>query len=539
MAALRVRKERSSSSVEPRPLQHPPAPDPVAAPGVAAGPCAAHEQPEQIAICPPPPREMKGGTGMTNPKLSTFLLVFRHEPRLQPVQTAHGWLRRQPAPATQRHVSPPRKGFESRLCPTSQHSSGLTGTNQAGEAASDPSTLLGRARGAADEPPATPAAESGRWVVAEDAAYAGQPEQDQEQTPQALCPPGCGCQPRANAPGTAPAPRQLAGRCFAHGSPPARWQADARLPGVGAGKCYAAWESTLQTRRKAKGRDGSAKGLRRGLLGTIGPPAPPVTGAAQPGHPVPPGSPRFYPSQAHGFPRFFPVLPSPGTRWFPVPPGAAQPEHLVPPGSSRCCPARTLGSSPVLPGAAPPGHRALPGSSRCCPARALGSPPGSSRCCPARAPGSSRFFPVLPRPSTRLAPVLPGAAPPGHSALPRFPPCPARPRRCSSRSPGSSRSLAAPPTLDRRFLPVPPLSPAPPPPARSLPPAPLLPEQKAISAPRAPRPARAPPPPRSRVADWSARTPVSPRGSPSPAPAGRVYPLAIGGGAATPPPDGR
>lgn len=38
---------------------------------------------EPIPICPPPPLEMKGGTGMTNPKLSTLLLMFRHERRLR------------------------------------------------------------------------------------------------------------------------------------------------------------------------------------------------------------------------------------------------------------------------------------------------------------------------------------------------------------------------------------------------------------------------------------------------------------------------
>lgn len=55
-------------------------PDGTAAPCAAA---AAHEQMEPIPICPPPPPEMKGGTGMTNPKLSTLLLVFRHEARLR------------------------------------------------------------------------------------------------------------------------------------------------------------------------------------------------------------------------------------------------------------------------------------------------------------------------------------------------------------------------------------------------------------------------------------------------------------------------
>lgn len=52
---------------------------------------------------------MKGGTGLRNPQLSTLLLLFRHEPRLQPAQTARGWMSRQPAPATQRRGSPSRQ----------------------------------------------------------------------------------------------------------------------------------------------------------------------------------------------------------------------------------------------------------------------------------------------------------------------------------------------------------------------------------------------------------------------------------------------
>lgn len=112
MAALRGTKGKSYTSgraqLPPAPSRSSPAPKRAADPGAAAGPCAAHEQIEQIAICPPPPHEMKGGTGMTNPQLSTLLLVFRHEPWLQPAQTAHGWLSHQPAPATQRRVSPPR-----------------------------------------------------------------------------------------------------------------------------------------------------------------------------------------------------------------------------------------------------------------------------------------------------------------------------------------------------------------------------------------------------------------------------------------------